>query len=184
MPHILISRSKDGETVARASHFLGLKTVRGSAKRGRVQKKGNLHGKGGAAAFREMLAVVAGNHCVVITPDGPKGPRQRLGEGPLSLARHSGAPLVSCMFAVKNRKTIPSWDRFIVPLPFGKGSIIWGTPVTLASDISDAEMEALRQKLELEMNENLARADQQCGHDPCLPEADLNTSTRRPKLNT
>lgn len=176
LPHVLISRSRDGAVVARASHFLGLKTIRGSARRA-LDKKG---GKGGAAAFREMLKVIDAGHCVVITPDGPKGPRQRLGGGPVRLATISGAPLVSCIFAVKNRKQINSWDRFVLPLPFGKGVIIWGTPAILNPEMAEAELAKVSAELEAEMNENMARADRICGHAPCAP-ADLNSPPSRPK---
>jgi lysophospholipid acyltransferase (LPLAT)-like uncharacterized protein len=176
LPHVLISRSRDGEIVARASHFLGLKTVRGSARRA-FTKKG---GKGGAAAFREMLSVTEAGHCVVITPDGPKGPRQRLGEGPLRLAQLSGAPLVSCVFAVKNRKQLKSWDRFILPIPFGGGTIIWGTPASISKTASEEELAEMRTALEAEMNANMARADKLCGHEPCEP-VDLNRPRGRSK---
>lgn len=176
LPHVLISRSRDGEIVARASHFLGLKTVRGSARKAASNKGG----KGGAAAFREMLQVIEDGHCVVITPDGPKGPRQRLGAGPATLAKLSGAPLISCVFAVKNRKQLGSWDRFVLPLPFGKGVIIWGTPAAPGPETSDEDLARLGAALEAEMNENMARADQLCGHAPC-PAADLNSPPSRIK---
>ena len=164
-PYVLISRSRDGEIVARTSHFLGLKTIRGSA-----QRAGRKSGKGGEAALRNMQKAVTDGGCIVITPDGPKGPRQRLGDGPLTLAKLSGAPLVSCLFSVKHRKVFDSWDRFVLPLPFGKGQIIWGTPVTVDAEISQDDFASLRAQLEAEMNANIAQADRAMGHTPILPE--------------
>ena len=164
-PYVLISRSRDGEIVARTCHFLGLKTIRGSA-----QRAGRKSGKGGEAAFRNMQKAVTDGGCIVITPDGPKGPRQRLGDGPLTLAKLSDAPLMSCIFSVKHRKIIDSWDRFVVPLPFGKGQIIWGEPVHVGADISDGDLIALRTALETQMNANLTKADRAMGHTPVLPE--------------
>lgn len=164
-PSVLISRSREGEIVARASHLLGLKTIRGSARR--YGKKAE---KGGANAFREMRRAIEDGGCMVITPDGPKGPRQRAGDGPFLLAKHSGAPLISCVFSTRFRKQLNSWDRFIVPLPFGRGQIIWGQPVHITPDTDDAELAALKMVFENEMNANLAAADRAMGHAPTLPE--------------
>ncbi len=164
-PHVLISRSRDGDIVAKTSHMLGINAVRGSARRG---NKGN---KGGVAAFLAMQNAVDGGGCIVITPDGPKGPRQRLGSGPLTLAKITSAPLFSCIFSVRNRKQVNSWDKFIIPLPFGRGKIIWSPAVHIDKDISDADFEALRAKLEQAMNADLGRADSALGHALTLPEA-------------
>lgn len=168
-PHILISRSRDGEVVARASHVLGLKTIRGSAMRPKL-KGGKKTSKGGAGAFRDMLRAVDGGGCVVITPDGPKGPRQRMGDGPFLLAKHSGAPLISCIFSTRFRKQFNSWDHFVVPLPFGRGQIIWGEPIYVPRDVTEADLAVIKAGFETQMNDNLARADSAMGHAPTLPE--------------
>ncbi|MGB0908028.1 MAG: lysophospholipid acyltransferase family protein [Maricaulaceae bacterium] len=165
MPHVLISRSRDGEIVARTSHFLGLKTIRGSAKKAGTTKKG----KGGAAASRDMIEALERGGCIVITPDGPRGPRQRLGEGPLRLAKLSGVPLLPCTFAIKSRKQFGSWDKFILPLPFGRGQIIWGTPQYVPANITSEKLEALRLDIETEMNDLLAQGDNALGHEPTWP---------------
>lgn len=164
LPHVLISRSRDGAIVAHTSHFLGLKTIRGSAKKAKT----NL-AKGGTKAGLEVIDAIEAGGCIVITPDGPRGPRQRLGDGPFRLAKLTGAPIQPCTFAIKNRKQFDSWDKFIFPLPFGKGRIIWGTPVTVAADASDQEISALRQSVEDEMNAFLAEADRAMGHEIVEP---------------
>ena len=160
-PHVLISRSRDGEIVAQTCRSLGLSVIRGSAKKAIKRQD-----KGGAKAGRDIIGTLDAGGCVVITPDGPRGPRQRLGLGPLRLARMTGHPILPCLFAVKNRKQFKSWDRFVLPLPFGRGSIIWGTPLTIAPDTSDEALELLRIQIETEMNALLAMADRRMGHDP------------------
>ena len=167
-PYVLISRSRDGDIVAHTSHFLGLKTIRGSAK-----SKLKTKAKGGAKAGRDIVSAIEQGGCIVVTPDGPSGPRQRLGDGPLRLAKLTGAPLMPCSFAIKNRKQFDSWDRFVLPLPFGRGVIIWGTPVFIAEDASDDEIEEIRRAVEAEMNLYLAQADEATGHAPILPD-DIN----------
>ena len=165
LPHVLISRSRDGAIVAHTSHFLGLKTIRGSAKKA---AKGDLaaKAKGGAKASLNIVTALEEDGCIVVTPDGPRGPRQRLGDGPIRLARLTGAPLVPCTFAVRNRKQFESWDKFVLPLPFGKGKIIWGTPVTVPANADERKIEHIRERIESEMNIFLADADRSLGHNP------------------
>ena len=164
-PHVLISLSRDGALVAYTARFLGLKTIRGSSR-----KVGSGKVKGGSSALRGMKSALEAGGCIVVTPDGPRGPRQRLGDGPLRLAKMTGHPILPCTFSVKNRLAFKSWDRFILPLPFGRGRIVWGTPVTIAADASDADIETIRQDIETEMNTLLIAADQALGHDPILPQ--------------
>jgi len=165
LPHVLISRSRDGAIVAHTSHFLGLKTIRGSAKKA---AKGDMaaKAKGGAKAGMDIVSALETDACIVVTPDGPRGPRQRLGDGAIRLARLTGAPLVPCTFAVRNRKQFNSWDKFVLPLPFGEGKIIWGTPVTVPADADDRKIEHFRERIESEMNIFLADADRAMGHVP------------------
>lgn len=164
MPHVLISLSRDGALVSYTTRFLGLKTIRGSAR-----KAGTKKAKGGSTAMRGMISALNAGGCIVITPDGPRGPRQRLGDGPLKLAKLSGCPILPCTFSVKNRIAFKSWDRFILPLPFGRGRIIWGTPIYIADDATDRDIETYRERIETEMNIFLADADRALGHDPIEP---------------
>lgn len=159
MPHVLISRSRDGEIVARASHLLGLKTIRGSAK-----KATKVTDKGGTHAGHTINTALENGDCIVITPDGPRGPRQRLQIGALRLARLSGAPIVTCIFSVKRRKTFNSWDNFILPMPFNKGRIIWSSPYIIDPELDSTQMEIMRQAIENDMNQALTLADADMGH--------------------
>lgn len=162
LPYVMISRSRDGAVVAATCKALGLQTLRGSAR-----KKGK--NKGGEEAAAGAVTAVKNGGCVVITPDGPRGPRQRLGEGPLRLARATGAPLMPCTFAVARRKQFNSWDKFILPKLFGKGLIIWGTPVRIDKETSDEDLESIRLSIETEMNALLAEADIALGHEAVEP---------------
>ncbi len=162
VPHVLISRSRDGNVVAYASHFLGIKTIRGSTRKARKDK-------GGAKAGQDIVEAIENNGCVVITPDGPRGPYQRIVEGPIRLARLTGAPLMPCAFAVKNRKQLGTWDKLVVPLPFGRGKIIWGTPVYIPTHAKEKDIERYRSEIENEMNDLLAKADSAMGHAPTQP---------------
>jgi lysophospholipid acyltransferase (LPLAT)-like uncharacterized protein len=173
-PHVLISKSRDGAVVAWTCRWLGLSTVRGSAKNAAKTKI-----KGGGKAGREILDAIDQGGCIVITPDGPRGPRQRVPIGPIRLAKISGAPILPCTFAVARRRQFNSWDHFVVPLPFGRGQIIWGTPVTIAADATDADMDAARAKIEAEMNALMAQADTALGHNPVAPAPEKGSVSAR-----
>lgn len=168
MPHVLISRSRDGAIVAKTTQFLGLKTIRGSTRR--TMKKSSRKAKGGVEAGRGIISALDAGACIVITPDGPRGPRQRLGDGSLRLAKITGAPILPCTFAIKNRIQFKSWDRFVWPLPFGRGKIVWGTPVTVPPNADDRMIDKLRNQIENEMNTLMTDADRALGHAPIAPE--------------
>lgn len=88
----------------------------------------------------------------------------RVKRGPVVLAKIAGAPLLAVTWATSNRVVFESWDRFVLPLPFGKGALIWGNPIAPpAPDASDAEVERVRAALEAEMNRIAAEADRLAG---------------------
>ena len=96
---------------------------------------------------------------IAMTPDGPRGPRMRAKRGPVQLAKLAGSPLMAIAWSTSNCIVFhKSWDHFILPLPFGHGALIWGDPIAPPPmDASDAEIEAVRLKLENEMNRIAAR---------------------------
>ncbi|MBL4906892.1 MAG: DUF374 domain-containing protein, partial [Sneathiella sp.] len=77
----LISHHGDGELLARIIRHWGQNSVRGSSSKGAVP------------AIKEMLRAVKRNEIVVITPDGPRGPRMRVQDGVMRIAAISGVPV-------------------------------------------------------------------------------------------
>ncbi len=104
---ILISRSFDGELIARTVERLGFVAVRGSSSRG------------GAVGLRGMAEAYAAGSICAFTADGPKGPRRVAKAGPVKLAQLTGAAWVGCFHAEPERAwRLKSWDRFAIPKPF------------------------------------------------------------------
>lgn len=104
---ILISRSFDGELIARTVEKLGFVAVRGSSSRG------------GAAGLRGMAEAYGAGHICAFTADGPKGPRRVAKAGPVQLAELAGAAWIGCFHAEPERAWhLRSWDRFAIPKPF------------------------------------------------------------------
>lgn len=158
----LISRSKDGDLIAASVEATGISTIRGStAKAGKD--------KGGMQALRDMVKVLRSGDSVAITPDGPKGPRMRVGMGTVQLAKLSGAPLAPMTWSCTHRLTLDSWDRFLMPFPGGRGVFMFGAPIFVARDADAAAMEAARLELETTLNAMTAAADGEMGLAPTLP---------------
>jgi len=66
-----------------------------------IKDKMDAKAKGGAKASLDIVTALDNKGCIVVTPDGPRGPRQRMGDGPLRLAKLTGAPLMPCTFAIR-----------------------------------------------------------------------------------
>jgi lysophospholipid acyltransferase (LPLAT)-like uncharacterized protein len=88
---VMISRSKDGEYIARVFDHYGVESARGSSTRG------------GPAALREMIRAARDGKNIVFTPDGPKGPNRIVKDGVVVAAQATGLPIVPIAFAAKKK---------------------------------------------------------------------------------
>ena len=116
----MISLSADGEFIAKAIGRLGIPAVRGSA----ANKDKKEASKGGTQALRDGLKQLKLG-ALAITPDGPRGPARTMAEGLPVMARMSGAPVLILGLSCKPAIRLNSWDKALIPLPFGKGAIVW-----------------------------------------------------------
>lgn len=130
--HVMASRSRDGELLARFVTRFGLGVVRGSSSRG------------GAGALRSLAGRVREGFDVAVAPDGPRGPREQAQVGVIALAGLTGVPLVPVGFAAEPCWRLRSWDRFEVPRPFARGAIAFGAPVV----VEGRDREVARKDLE------------------------------------
>jgi lysophospholipid acyltransferase (LPLAT)-like uncharacterized protein len=156
--HMLISMHRDGELIARAIGYFGHGTVRGSA-----AKPGSTKDRGGAAALRSMLKSLKAHQYVGITPDGPRGPRMRATDGIVTVSRMSGAPIVPCSYSARWCIVLRTWDRFVIPLPFTRGVIVWGEPIHVAREADAAALNAARLAVEAGLNAVTRAADDAMG---------------------
>ncbi|MDP3376994.1 MAG: lysophospholipid acyltransferase family protein [Brevundimonas sp.] len=150
----LISLSPDGQFLARAMARLGFPAIRGSS----ANKDKSQQAKGGTQALRDGLRQLKTGG-LAITPDGPRGPANVMAPGLPTLARMSGAPVlligVSCNPAIR----LNSWDRAVLPLPFGKGAVVWDR----VDWPEDGDMEAVTAEWTDRLNAVEARADRLTG---------------------
>ena len=138
----LVSQSDDGDLLAGVLERMGLETARGSSSRGGV--------KALLAAARRMRE---SGICGCVTVDGPRGPRHEVKEGAIFLAARADAPIVPIRLFMERRKVFKSWDRFQLPLPFSRVSMVCADAYRVECDIRDPEAVArecrrLEEKLE------------------------------------
>jgi lysophospholipid acyltransferase (LPLAT)-like uncharacterized protein len=119
---ILISRSFDGELIARTVERLGFLAVRGSSSRG------------GATGLKGMAESYAAGHRCAFTADGPRGPARVAKPGPVQLAELTGAAWIGAYHAEPSRAwRLKTWDSFIVPKPFS--TVTFGWPAHVAPEL-------------------------------------------------
>jgi len=126
---VLISQHRDGEYISRIAKRLGLHVVRGSTTRG------------GYDALMELEKAARTTH-ILLTPDGPRGPRRHLQRGALLLASRTGLPIVPVGFGFVNAWRAGSWDRFALPKPWSVVTAVAGYPVSVPRTAPAEDLEA------------------------------------------
>lgn len=167
--HMLISDHRDGRFIARTIRHFGIATVVGSSS------------KGGAAALRSILRLLKAGGGVGFTPDGPRGPRMRASLGVVQAARLSGAPIFPTTYSTTRRRLFASWDRFLLPLPFGRGVLMVGAPIRVAADADGGALERARAEVEERLNALTREADRRCGW-PAVEPAPLPSASETADL--
>lgn len=137
---VLISMSRDGEFITRAMEKLDFPAIRGSA----GKKSDPAKAKGGARAFMEALKWIRGGGVMAVTPDGPRGPAEVMQPGVPAMARSTGAAVFLFGLAARPAFKLKTWDETRVPLPFGRGAIVFDGPLHAPRDADEAALEALR----------------------------------------
>ena len=151
---VISSRHRDGELSANILQAFGLKLIRGSSR-----KPGSNKDRGGQAAFLEALRKLRAGYAIAITPDGPRGPRMRVSGHIVSIARMTGAEIIPISFSSTHGKIFNSWDRFFLPLPFGRAYYFVGKPIAVPRGSDEETVEKFRQKLEDTLNQLTKSAD-------------------------
>jgi lysophospholipid acyltransferase (LPLAT)-like uncharacterized protein len=120
--HVLVSRHRDGRFIGAVVSRFKLDVVLGSSSRG------------GAKGLRVLLNLLADGDHIAITPDGPRGPRRVAAAGVAQLAALSGSPVLPCAAQTTRRWVLRTWDRMVVPKPFGRGVVVCLPTIAVSRD--------------------------------------------------
>lgn len=127
----LISTHRDGELIAQVAQRLGCKLVRGSSSRG---------------ADRALLGLVRSlrdGFTIAVTPDGPRGPYRSFAAGALVAAHRAQAPVVAFGIHASHAWYLKSWDRFMIPKPFARVTIVFDTPMLVPGESAREAADAI-----------------------------------------
>jgi len=138
----LSSASRDGEIIAALVARLGLAAVRGSSSRR------------GLGAMLGLLDWIRAGYDVSVVPDGPRGPRYRLGKGVIKLAQMTNAKILPVRVEYRSWWTFRSWDRFRLPKPFTRVDVYFDPLVDVPSELTGEEFEEQRLRVESILNPN------------------------------
>ncbi|MDI6839287.1 MAG: DUF374 domain-containing protein [bacterium] len=112
---VLVSEHRDGECLARIIKPFGYRIVKATST------------DTGRKGLFELLKLDESS--LAIAPDGPKGPRHKVKDGVLRIAKHTGLPIIPIGIGISNKITFGSWDRFNLPIPFSRCVIYWDSPI-------------------------------------------------------
>ena len=138
-PGMMISRSKDGKLIAGVANKTGWHTVRGSSSRG---------GKNAMdAMILHMKKYGFGAHIL----DGPTGPIGKVKAGVIKMAQETNAYVIPFYIKPDNAWFFSSWDKFMLPKPFSKVTLIFGDVMEFMQTEDRTQFEAQRLFLEKTM---------------------------------
>jgi lysophospholipid acyltransferase (LPLAT)-like uncharacterized protein len=143
---MLLSKHRDADILMRLAYHLGFECVRGSTYGGATEALLELSRRG-----RQMH--------LTITPDGPRGPRRRLAQGPVFLASRMQAPIVPIGFGLDRPWRAGSWDRFAIPKPGSRARGIMGPEIYIPPNLDRQQLELRRVGVERLLNELTTEAE-------------------------
>ncbi len=120
--HVLASRHRDGRFVHAIMRRFDIEGVSGSTTHG------------GAASLRNLCNLLAAGDHIAITPDGPRGPRRQAAPGVAQIAALARVPVLPCAAQSTRRLCLSTWDRMVLPLPFGRAVIVCEPAIAVPRD--------------------------------------------------
>ncbi len=151
---VLVSPSADGSLVPGVLKRFGYSAIRGSSN------------KNPARALREMRSELLRGGTIVITPDGPRGPRHRVNPGPAWMSKETGYPILPVGCACTKAWRLNSWDHFTIPKPGAGVAIAYGQPIWVPKDADDEVIARETERMRVSMMDAEKRAFEHLGTEP------------------
>ena len=120
-PYALASSHLDGRILSDIIQDMGYKVIFGSSNRRSFQ------------ATRQIIKNLQENNNIVITPDGPRGPREVAGGNAGQLAAKFATELIPLTCCADRYFTLRSWDKMQIPKLFSKITVQFGAPLEIKS---------------------------------------------------
>tara|TARA_Y100000768_G_C23890047_1_gene639645 strand:- start:272 stop:943 length:672 start_codon:yes stop_codon:yes gene_type:complete len=137
--NMLASSHSDGRFGAYIAGHFNLKNI-------------SIEAKNKSPSLRQIFKILKNGHYIGITPDGPRGPNQKVSEGIIKIAINTQVPIIPLGFASNKNLKLKSWDSFLITHPFAKCNFVWGDPISIPSTTRDDEIEKYQLFLEEKIN--------------------------------
>ncbi|MAS93884.1 MAG: hypothetical protein CMO55_11885 [Verrucomicrobiales bacterium] len=137
---VLTSASRDGEIIAKIISMYKVAAIRGSSSRRAV------------AALVALKDWLKEGYDVGIIPDGPRGPRYKLGPGTVKLAQMTGAQILPFRIEYGSYWSFKSWDKFRLPKPFTTVDVYLEPLISIPKELDDEAFEQERLRVENALN--------------------------------
>ena len=137
--NMLASSHSDGRFGAYIAGHFNLKNI-------------SIESKNKSPSLRKIFKILNNGHYLGVTPDGPRGPNQKVSEGIIKIAINSQVPIIPLGFASNRNFKLKSWDSFLITFPFSKCNFVWGDPIIIPSTTKDTDIDKYKIFLEEKIN--------------------------------
>ena len=145
--NIFISEHADGKIIGNVSKLFNVNVIWGSSNKNTMR------------AIKEIFTVLKKKECLAITPDGPRGPAFEINSNIVKIASKYNLCIIPWASGASKKKVFSSWDKFILPLPFGKLSLVYGNPIKVPPHVTDSQTKKINSSLKKELNAICKKAD-------------------------
>jgi len=111
-----------------------------------------------STSLKPVFTLLKNSQCIGITPDGPRGPNQKVSDGIIKISKATQVPIIPIGFASSKFRKLKSWDSFLITKPFSKCVFVWGKTITIPKNCTDIQIEEYKNILEKELNICLEKA--------------------------
>ncbi len=143
----LISKSKDGDLLAKLLRKWNYQVIRGSSS------------SGGDIALSIMIDYAKNDNSIAITPDGPRGPAKKMKAGAVITAKKSGLPIILIGASYKKKRELKNWDKFEIPAFFSKANVVYSEPVYVDQNLDYNSTSEMINFCEAKLNELQTEAE-------------------------
>ena len=147
---VLSSKHRDGKIASKTMNIFGFKEIFGS-----TINKNKLHQAQESGAVRSIMIImkeIKNGSSIHLAPDGPRGPMRKINSEIVNIAKKTSTPIFPVSINYSLKKQLKSWDKFQIPLPFGKITVEYLEPLYINKDSDFNESNFI---LEKRMNDNM-----------------------------
>ena len=143
--NILASGHSDGRFGAIVGKYFNLNNIQTSNKKKSI-------------SLRPIFKLLKEKKYIGITPDGPRGPKEKVSDGIIKIAKKSKVPIIPVGFWSTKNFQLKSWDSFLVTLPFSRCSFVWSEPIEIPIDLNEKKNFHFQKIIQDKLNECINKA--------------------------